>query len=70
MQRAVIAVTSAGLLMLGALVLLPPIVGAQRSLRPGQPAPEISGEPWINSGPLKLGTLRGRVVFVEFWTYG
>ena len=38
--------------------------------RVGQPAPEITGGPWINSGPLSMGTLRGRVVAVEFWTFG
>jgi hypothetical protein len=36
----------------------------------GQPAPEITGGPWINSQPLSLSGLRGRVVLVEFWTYG
>jgi hypothetical protein len=36
----------------------------------GQAAPEITGGPWINSEPLTLGSLRGRVVLVEFWTYG
>ena len=36
----------------------------------GAPAPEISGEPWINSQPVSIGHLRGRVVMVEFWTYG
>ncbi len=36
----------------------------------GQAAPEISGGPWINSPPLTLAALRGRVVLVEFWTYG
>jgi hypothetical protein len=40
------------------------------SLQIGQPAPEITGERWINSEPLSLAQLRGRVVFVEFWTYG
>lgn len=40
------------------------------ALRPGQPAPEIAGGPWINSAPLTLQDLRGRVVLVEFWTYG
>ncbi len=40
------------------------------SLQIGQPAPEITGERWINSEPLSLAKLRGRVVFVEFWTYG
>jgi hypothetical protein len=40
------------------------------SLRVGTPAPEITGAPWINSAPLSLTQLRGRVVLVEFWTYG
>jgi hypothetical protein len=45
-------------------------VAAQPGARVGQPAPEITGGPWINSEPLSLAGLRGRVVFVEFWTYG
>ena len=40
------------------------------SLKIGQPAPEITGDRWINSEPLSLAKLRGRVVFLEFWTYG
>ena len=43
---------------------------AGRQVRVGQAAPEITGAPWINSEPLSLGALRGRVVMVEFWTYG
>jgi len=27
-------------------------------------------EGWINSGPLTVGGLRGKVVFLDFWTYG
>jgi len=38
--------------------------------RVGRPAPELTGGPWINSAPLSLGALRGRVVVVEFWTFG
>jgi hypothetical protein len=38
--------------------------------RVGQPAPEITGGPWINSEPLTMDKLRGRVVAVEFWTFG
>jgi hypothetical protein len=41
-----------------------------QALRSGQPAPDIAGGPWINSPPLTLNALRGRVVLVEFWTYG
>jgi hypothetical protein len=44
--------------------------GAHAGGRVGQPAPEITGGPWINSEALSMQTLRGRVVFVEFWTYG
>ena len=36
----------------------------------GQPAPDITGDRWINSAPLTMTGLRGRVVLVEFWTYG
>jgi len=43
---------------------------AQRGARLGAPAPDISGGPWINSEPLSMEKLKGRVVFVEFWTYG
>ena len=35
-----------------------------------QPAPEIANEVWLNSEPMKLSDLRGKVVLVEFWTFG
>jgi hypothetical protein len=57
-----------GLLVLGAAS--PPEAGAEGPARVGQPGPEIVGGPWINSEPLSLAALRGRVVLVEFWTYG
>jgi hypothetical protein len=38
--------------------------------RPGQAAPEITAGRWINSAPLTIGGLRGRVVALEFWTFG
>ena len=33
-------------------------------------APEISNGMWINSEPLTLKSLHGRVVLMEFWTFG
>jgi hypothetical protein len=51
-----------------ALLLAPP--GLAQPPRTGAPAPDLAGGPWINSEPLTLGALRGRVVAVEFWTYG
>ncbi len=32
--------------------------------------PELHNEVWLNSEPLKLADLRGKVVLVEFWTFG
>ncbi len=34
------------------------------------PAPEIVSVTWINSEPLHMEQLRGKVVMVEFWTFG
>jgi thiol-disulfide isomerase/thioredoxin len=33
-------------------------------------APELATGQWINSKPLALNELRGRVVVIEFWTFG
>ena len=33
-------------------------------------APELHNEIWLNSTPLHLSALRGKVVMVEFWTFG
>ncbi len=35
----------------------------------GMPAPEFSGLTWINSEPLSLKKMKGKVVLVDFWTY-
>lgn len=32
--------------------------------------PELNNEVWLNSEPLKLADLHGKVVIVEFWTFG
>ena len=35
------------------------------------PAPELTGiAAWINSDPLTIASLRGKVALVEFWTFG
>jgi|SRR5581483_229671 len=40
------------------------------ALRDYGPAPEFSGiDAWLNSAPLMLASLRGKVVLVNFWTF-
>ena len=59
------------LLVLAALTLRPDL-GAQEapSESTGRPAPEWQVSPqWINSSPLRLADLRGKVVLLDFWTY-
>lgn len=46
------------------------VPASARPLSIGAPAPELAGMPWIGSAPLTTAGLRGRVVLVEFWTYG
>lgn len=58
------------LLVLLALTTLGGAVASGQALRLGAPAPDVAGDRWINSGPLTVQGLRGRVVLVEFWTYG
>ncbi len=36
----------------------------------GKPAPDIASATWLNSAPLQMADLRGKVVLVEFWTFG
>jgi len=58
------------LLLLLALTGLGAGAAAGQALRLGAPAPDLAGERWINSDPLTMPGLRGRVVLVDFWTYG
>ena len=57
-------------LLLTALAVLLLAGAAHADPRVGQLAPDVAGERWINSAPLTTAGLRGRVVLVEFWTYG
>jgi hypothetical protein len=58
-----------GLLWVSALAG-PAAPTADAAARVGRPAPAITGGPWLNSPPLSMTGLRGRVVLVEFWTFG
>lgn len=54
--------TTAVMLCLVLLVIQP---AAQNAV--GDTAPEIRAGEWLNSAPLTLAALRGRVVILEFW---
>ncbi len=67
---AAIAVTTFGVM---ALPVLAEQTGARSAIiAAAQPsAPDFAGiSHWLNSGPLTMAGLRGKVVLVDFWTYG
>ncbi len=46
------------------------LLGGTPAGKPGSVAPAFTGiDNWINSPPLKMDELRGKVVLVDFWTY-
>jgi thiol-disulfide isomerase/thioredoxin len=49
----------------------PSLLRSEEMARPdARPAPEFSGiSAWLNSQPLTVESLRGKVVLVQFWTY-
>jgi len=58
-------------ILLGAAALLTIAAGAGAELvPPGRTAPELASGAWINSQPLTMQALRGRVVLIDFWTFG
>jgi thiol-disulfide isomerase/thioredoxin len=62
--------TFTALLRTVALISFVGVVFSPANAGVGMPAPEISGQSWLNSGPLPLAGLKGKVVLVEFWTFG
>src|ERR1051325_6240710 len=52
------------------LLLSPFGASAEYKTSEAATAPELASGEWINSQPLKLNDLRGRVVLIEFWTFG
>ena len=69
MQRMVSA--KVGAFVLGLLLLAMPRAGAQQPEEMRIPAPELKGiDEWINSKPISLKDMKGKVVVLHFWTFG
>jgi hypothetical protein len=65
----------AGVMVMAAVAVLTAVAGdpglvGGGTIRAGAAAPELTAGPWIGGPPVALAALRGRVVLLEFWTYG
>lgn len=58
------------LMALGTILTALFLVWAVANAGVGMKAPDITNKTWLNSSPLHLQDLRGKVVMVEFWTFG
>ena len=66
LKPAIMILMLAILLLFGIIILQN--VHAAKEVR--IPAPNFQSEQWLNSAPKTLAALRGKVVMVEFWTFG
>jgi len=46
------------------------LISTSASSVEARPAPEITAPTWLNSQPLTLAELKGKVVMLKFWTFG
>jgi len=61
-----IALLGAVLVAIGACAAAPPAAGD----RPAPEFPRSDAAGWLNSPPLTMAGLRGRVVVLDLWTFG
>lgn len=54
----------------GAAATPVPDVETDMPLPDGPRAPEIQNDTWLNTAPLTAADLKGRVVLIDFWTFG
>jgi hypothetical protein len=62
---------AAGTLLLAAALLPFATASAEQPAEMNIPAPEFKDiDEWINTKPLEFKDLRGKVVVLQFWTFG
>jgi thiol-disulfide isomerase/thioredoxin len=73
MRKTIVAIGLIALAVVGAVLLRRPMTqaGTDSSQPLAMVAPEFAPDTqWLHSEPLRLASLRGRVVVVHFWTFG
>jgi thiol-disulfide isomerase/thioredoxin len=58
------------LTMMGTILTVLFLMWAVVNAGVGMNAPDIASQTWLNSAPIHLSDLKGKVVMVEFWTFG
>ncbi len=58
---------SACAFLLAAFFIKPEIKGDEA--RPAPEFPKVAAERWLNSPPLKMASLRGKVIMLDVWTF-
>jgi thiol-disulfide isomerase/thioredoxin len=58
------------LTMMGTILTVLFLAWAVANAGVGMNAPDIVSQTWLNSDPIHLSDLKGKVVMVEFWTFG
>ncbi|GGP28148.1 thioredoxin family protein [Silvimonas amylolytica] len=69
-MRTFICIAALTASLIGAFVIASGASASGQTVASNSAAPEFTGiNQWINSPPLTLNKLRGKVVLVDFWTY-
>jgi len=59
-----------GTVLAGIALAVALLAGGGAEARVGAPAPDIASLVWLNGNSVGMADLRGKVVLVEFWTFG
>ena len=70
-MKQLLSASAGKILLLGAALLPLATTRAEQPAKMNIAAPELKDiDEWINTKPLQIKDLRGKVVVVHFWTFG